>query len=46
MIDSSIDLVDHIFCDPDEEDWVTEEGWYELLREYSDASKTREDTPQ
>lgn len=45
MIDLTIEATDHIYCDPEEESWVSEEGWYELLRQYSDASKTREDSP-
>lgn len=39
MMDSSLDLIDNFFCEPDEDPWVTEEGWFELLRQYTDASK-------
>ena len=33
-----------MYCDPEEGAWVSEDGWYELLRQYSDASKIREDS--
>lgn len=43
MMDSSYDQLDNFYCDPEEEPWVTEEGWFELLRQYTDASKLSED---
>jgi len=38
--------LDHnsFFCDQTKSPWITEEGWFELLREYTVASSVPENT--
>lgn len=43
LMDNDLDQLDHIFCAPEEEPWITEDGWFELLRQYTVASKLTED---
>ena len=43
LMDNDLDLIDHIFCAPQDDPWISEEGWYELLRQYMVASKLTED---
>lgn len=42
LMDSSPDDMENFYCAPEDEPWVTEEGWFELLRMYIDASRVTE----